>query len=73
MAQPTKTSQGVDPNSTNQWQHTRMYNPTKLIGHASMLMADDIAQPNMQPKSSQDPTVKHGARLITDMLASSLI
>ncbi len=28
MAQPRKTNQGMHPNSTNQWQQTRMYTPT---------------------------------------------
>jgi hypothetical protein len=71
MAQPRKTNQGMHPSSNNQWQQTRMHTPTKLIGQASLLMADDLAQPNMQPHSSQDPTVTHGACLITDMIASS--
>ena len=71
MAQPRQTNQGMHPSSTNQWQQTRMYTPTKLLGHASLLMADDLAQPNMQPNSSQDPTVTHGACLITNMLAAS--
>ena len=71
MAQPTKTNQGMHPNSTNQWQQIRMYTPTKLLGHASLLMADDLEQPNMQTNSSQDPTVTHDDCLITDMLASS--
>ena len=71
MAQPRTTNQGVHPSSTNQWQQTRMYTPINLLGHAFMLMVDDLAQPNMQPNLSQYPTVKHGACLITDTIAAS--
>ena len=60
MAQPRKTNQGVHPSSTNQGQQTRMYTPAQLPGHASLLMADDLAQPKMQPNVSQDSTMKHG-------------
>jgi hypothetical protein len=50
-----------------------MYTPTNLLGHALLLMADDLAQPSMQPNSSQDPTMKHGDCVITYMIASSSI
>ena len=73
IARPRKTNQGAHPSSTNQSQQTRMYTPNKLLGHASVLMADALAQPNTQPNSSQDPAVKHGACLITDMIALSPI
>ena len=37
-----------------------MYTPAQLPGHASLLMADDLAQPKMQPNVSQDSTMKRG-------------